>query len=151
MSKKSEKIESTIYPNGFNFVHQKSSHKLPICSIHLYCDVGSSFETDELRGIAHFLEHMLFQGTKTKNSEVIFQEYDRIGTECNAFTTKRYTCFYIKCHIKHASRVLNLFADIMRNSTISREKMKKEEKTIVQETENRLNDFSAMLHTKIGF
>jgi predicted Zn-dependent peptidase len=141
MSKKSKTIESTIYPNLFHFVHQKSSHKLPICSIYLFCDIGSSFETDELRGIAHFLEHMLFQGTHTKTANVIFQEYDQIGSEFNAFTTKRFTCFYVKCHESHAERVLKLLEDMMQNSIFTEERIKKEKEVVKQENKNRADNY----------
>lgn len=143
----SPKIESTVYSNGFHFVHQRAIHKLPLCSIHLYCDVGSSFETDELRGIAHFLEHMLFQGTKQKTPHYIFEEYDRIGTQFNAFTTKRFTCFYVKCHIEHADRVLKLFTDMMQNSSLQKSSIRKEEKVIQQENRNRENDYSHVAKT----
>jgi predicted Zn-dependent peptidase len=142
------KIEHTVYPNGFHFVHQKSVHGMPICAIHLFCDVGSAFETDELRGIAHFLEHMLFQGTKSKTEYAIFQEYDRIGTQFNAFTTKRFTCFYAKCHIDHAERVIHLFTDIMQNSTLEKPKISKEEKVVIQENRNRLNSYNDIAHEK---
>lgn len=135
------KLQTTVYPNLFHFVHQVSSHKLPICSIHLYCDIGSSFETDELRGVAHFLEHMLFQGTKTKSSQILFQEYDQIGSEFNAFTTKRYTCFYVKCHEMHGERALSLFEDMMKNSAMTKERVKKEKEIIKQENKNRLEDY----------
>lgn len=138
-------IESTVYPNGLHFVYQNSIHKLPICSIHLFCDVGSAFETDELRGIAHFLEHMLFQGTKKRSAQSIFKEYDRIGTEFNAYTTKRYTCFYVKCHVEHAERVLQLLADVMQNSVINKKTIKKEEEVIRQENRNRVNDYRVVV------
>ena len=131
------KIDYIQYPNGFSFVHQKSLHSLPLCAIHLYCDVGSSFETDELRGSAHVREHMLFQGTKEKTAEVIFKEYDRIGTQFNAFTTKRYTCFYIKCHIRHAKRVIFLLTDIMQNASMSKTQIRKEAKVIDHENRAR--------------
>lgn len=134
-------IQKTVYPNGFHFVHQKSLHKLPLCTIHLFCDIGSSFETDELRGIAHFLEHLLFQGTKKRTPKMLFQEYDRIGTVFNAYTTKRFTCFYVKCHVQHAQRIIDLYTDVMQNSSFTEETVKNERKIIEQETRNMLNDY----------
>lgn len=140
---KTHAIQYEKYPNDFYFVHQKAPHKLPLCSIHLFCDVGSAFETNELRGIAHFLEHMLFQGTKQRSAEQIFEEYDRIGTQFNAYTTKRYTCFYVKCHIRHSKRVLQLLSDVMRNSVIQKDTIHKESKVVQQENRNRLNNYKA--------
>ena len=142
------KIDTEIYPNGFHFVHQKTKCKLPICSIHLFCDVGSSYETDELRGVAHLLEHMLFQGTKSRSSAELFRQYDRIGTEFNAYTTKRYTCFFVKCHIDSASDVLDLFADVMRNSNLDPKQVSKEAHVVKQETLNRMSDHHVLAQTK---
>jgi predicted Zn-dependent peptidase len=135
------KLDSSVYRNGFHFVHERSLHKLPLCSIHLFCDVGSSFETDDLRGITHLLEHMLFQGTKKKDAYEIMREYDRIGAEFNAFTAKRFTCFYVKCHIDHAKRVIDLFTDIMKNSRLSEKRIEQEEQVVRQENHTRVNNF----------
>jgi predicted Zn-dependent peptidase len=126
-------IETFEFENKFQMVHQKSSHNLPLCSIHLFCDIGSSYETDELRGISHFLEHMMFQGTKTKTSVQMFEQYDRMGTNINAFTTKRYTCYLIKCHEKYAIEVLQLLSDMIFNTTIDPMRIEKETDVIKEE------------------
>jgi predicted Zn-dependent peptidase len=133
-------IETSSYVNGFHFIHQTSLTDLDICSIHLFCDVGSSYETDELRGVAHFLEHLLFQGTTNKSAADLFKEYDKMGTEFNAFTTKRFTCFYVKCHTENAQKVIDILTDIMKNSTLSKKTMEKEEKVIKQEIRNKLSN-----------
>jgi predicted Zn-dependent peptidase len=140
-------IDSVIYPNGLHVIHQQSLHDLPICSIYLFCDVGSAFETDELRGIAHFLEHMLFQGTKTKTHKDIFQEYDRIGNQFNAVTTKRFTCFYVKCHENHGERVLHLLTDIMQNSKLNEKAMESEQKVIERELKTKQSQFDITAHS----
>jgi len=126
-------IETFEFENKFQMVHQKSSNILPLCTIHLFCDIGSSYETDELRGISHFLEHMMFQGTKTKTSMQMFEQYDRMGTNMNAFTTKRYTCYLIKCHEKYAVEVLQLLSDMIFNTTIDPVRIVKETEVIKEE------------------
>lgn len=129
----SNEIDTKIYSNGLHVVHQQSLHDLPICSIFLFCDIGSAFETNELRGIAHFLEHILLQGTKTRDSNQLFQEYDRIGKGFNAVTTKRYTCFHVKCHADHGERVLHLLTDMMQCSKIDKSSVEREKKIINHE------------------
>ena len=141
------KIETSSYVNGFHFVHQSSLSDLNICSIHLFCDVGSSYETDELRGVAHFLEHLLFQGTSNKSSMELFKEYDKMGTEFNAFTTKRFTCFYVKCHTENAQKVIDIFTDIMKNSILSQKNMEKEDKVIKQEIRNKMSNHNHSAQT----
>ena len=146
-NRKEGKIETSSYVNGFHFVHQSSLTDLKICSIHLFCDVGSSYETDELRGVAHFLEHLLFQGTTNKTSAELFKEYDKMGTEFNAFTTKRFTCFYVKCHTENAQRVIDIFTDIMKNSVLTKETMEKEDKVIKQEIRNKMSNHNHSAQT----
>jgi predicted Zn-dependent peptidase len=131
------------YENGFHFIHQKSLNDLNICSIHLFCNVGSSHETDEVRGVSHFLEHLLFQGTTHQSAMELFKEYDRLGTEFNAYTTKNFTCFYVKCQQENAQKVIDIFADIMNNATLTKKHMDKEEKVIIQEIRNKLADHNS--------
>ena len=126
-------IESFEFENKFQMVHQKINHTISLCTIHLFCDIGSSYETDELRGISHFLEHMMFQGTKTKTSVQMFEQYDRMGTNINAFTTKRYTCYLIKCHEQYAIEVLQLMSDMLFNTTIDPSRIQKETEVIKEE------------------
>jgi len=140
-------IETSSYVNGFHFIHQSSLTDLKICSIHLFCDVGSSYETDELRGVAHLLEHLLFQGTTNKTSVELFKEYDKMGTEFNAFTTKRFTCFYVKCHIENAQRVIDILTDIMKHAVLSKKTMEKEDKVIKQEIRNNMSNHNHSAQT----
>lgn len=139
---KTHEVVTTTYPNGFHFVHQESLNDLDICSIHLYCDVGSANETDEVRGISHFLEHLLFQGTTHKSATDLFKEYDRIGTNFNAFTTKRFTCFHVKCPVENAQRVMDILTDTMKNSTLTKKHMDKEKIVIEQENRNDMTDYN---------
>ena len=87
----SSNIQSHVYPNGFRFVYEKSANTLPITSIQLFCDVGSVYETENIRGASHFIEHMCFKGTEKKHtSKEIFIEYDKIGAYFNAYTSLFY-------------------------------------------------------------
>ena len=63
---------------------------------------GSRYETRETNGIAHFCEHMFFKGTERRPSaRAISTEVDSIGAEFNAFTSKEYTGYYVKCAAEH--------------------------------------------------
>ena len=86
------------FPNGFRMIYEKPTNSLQMTVIYAYCDIGSVFEKDGIRGVSHFLEHMCFKGTRQmKNPRDIFLSYDKIGAYFNAFTQKRLTCFTIKC------------------------------------------------------
>src|SRR5271163_2476619 len=64
---------------------------------------GSRDEPGELAGASHFLEHLLFKGTERRSAVAIAEELDEVGGDCNAFTTKEYTTFYVRLLSEHLS------------------------------------------------
>jgi len=96
--------------------------------------VGSRFETAKLSGASHFVEHMLFKGT-TKRPEAtdISRGLDAIGAEFNAFTSKDYTGYYVKCAASEYEIALDVLSDIIYNSVFKKEEVEKEKGAIVEE------------------
>ncbi|MDD5651982.1 MAG: pitrilysin family protein [Candidatus Moranbacteria bacterium] len=96
--------------------------------------VGSRYEEDAEAGISHFIEHMLFKGTKKRpNAKIISEEMDSIGGEFNAFTGKNKTAYYAKADAKHLDNILDVISDICLNSKFESKEIKKEAGTILQE------------------
>ena len=78
---------------------------------------GSRYETKESNGIAHFAEHMFFKGTERRPSaRDLSMEVDKIGGEFNAFTSKEYTGYYIRCAGEQRDTALDVLVDMLRNS-----------------------------------
>ncbi len=102
-------------------------------AIGVWIKTGSRDETPELNGISHFLEHMFFKGTTTRNAREIAEAFDSIGGQVNAFTSKEYTCYYAKVLDTHASFALEILADMFFNSTFDEEEMKKEKNVVYEE------------------
>ena len=71
-------------------------------AIGIWIGTGSRDENDKNNGISHFLEHMYFKGTETRNAREIAEAFDSIGGQVNAFTSKEYTCYYAKVLDNHA-------------------------------------------------
>lgn len=95
---------------------------------------GSRHENMRTNGISHFLEHMLFKGTKRRpTSAVIAHELDALGSEHNAFTSKDRTAYYAKVSSEHIGKALDIIADIFLNSKIDAREMNKERGAIVEE------------------
>ncbi|HEX3332211.1 MAG TPA: pitrilysin family protein, partial [Gaiellales bacterium] len=95
---------------------------------------GSRYETAETNGIAHFAEHMFFKGTeKRPTAKDISAEVDGIGGEFNAFTSKEYTGYYIKCAAEHRSLALDVLADQLLNSKFDAEEVEREKGVIIEE------------------
>ncbi len=74
---------------------------------------GSRDEPGELAGASHFLEHLLFKGTARRSAAAIAEELDSVGGDCNAFTTKEYTTFYVRLLSDHLDLGLDILSDIM--------------------------------------
>src|SRR5438128_1838621 len=95
---------------------------------------GSRYETPPTNGIAHFAEHMFFKGTeKRPTAKDISAEVDGIGGEFNAFTSKEYTGYYIKCAAEHRSLALDVLADQLLNSKFDAEEVEREKGVIIEE------------------
>jgi len=82
-------------------------------SVGFWVGAGSRDEPDELAGASHFLEHLLFKGTEQRSAEAIAEALDEVGGDCNAFTTKEYTTFYVRLLSEHLSLGLDILSDIM--------------------------------------
>jgi predicted Zn-dependent peptidase len=74
---------------------------------------GSRDEPADLAGASHFLEHLLFKGTARRSAASINEELDEVGGDCNAFTTKEYTTFYVRLLSEHLTLGLDILSDIM--------------------------------------
>ena len=96
--------------------------------------VGSRYETKELQGAAHFIEHLMFKGTKKRpNTLVLTKEIDRLGAEYNAMTGKETTGYYIKTDAKYLDKSLDILSDMLQNSLFDPKEMEREKTVIVEE------------------
>ena len=95
---------------------------------------GSRYETPDTNGIAHFAEHMFFKGTERRpTAREIGMEVDGLGGEFNAFTSKEYTGYYVKCAADYRDRALDVLVDMLRNSKFESEEIEREKGVIVEE------------------
>lgn len=102
-------------------------------TIGIWVLTGSRNENKENNGISHFLEHMLFKGTKKRSAKDIAEAFDSIGGEINAFTSKEYTCYYAKVLDTHKEFALEVLADMFFESVFDEEELEKEKKVVLEE------------------
>jgi len=96
--------------------------------------VGSRFESEKEAGLSHFIEHMMFKGTKKRpTSLIITSELDSIGGEFNAFTSKEYTGYYAKVNAKHIEKAMDVVSDMYLNSKLEEKEIEREKGTVLQE------------------
>ncbi len=95
---------------------------------------GSKYETKEINGLSHFLEHMFFKGTKKRPDTLAVAEVlDRVGGKYNAFTAKEYTGYWAKVSAEHLELALDWVADILLNSKFEAAEIEKERGVIIEE------------------
>ncbi len=95
---------------------------------------GSRYEHDANRGIAHFAEHMFFKGTERRpTARDLSMEVDRMGGEFNAFTSKEYTGYYIRCAGEQRDTALDVLVDMIRHSKFDAEEIEREKGVILEE------------------
>lgn len=137
--------------NGIRLVHRHTNSPVAHCGIMI--NAGSRDETAKENGIAHFIEHCIFKGTKHRKAFHILNRIDGVGGELNAYTTKEETCIYAAFLNIYHERVLELFADIVFNSVFPSKELEKEKVVIVDEinsykdspSEQILDDFEQLI------
>lgn len=120
------------FDNGLRLVVNKMEGALSI-SIGVLVKTGSMNESRENNGISHFLEHVMFKGTKKRTAFEISSDIDEIGAQINAFTSKELTCYYTKSTAEHLETSLEILSDIFFNSTFEEQELEKEKGVIIEE------------------
>ncbi len=118
--------------NGLRIVIQKSPHA-KTCSMGIWIASGSCYETPRTAGTSHFIEHMLFRGTKTRSALDLAVEMDEIGGILNAYTAKEMTCFYAHTLSEHMPKALDIICDMIANPKLSEEDIELEKGVIKEE------------------
>ncbi|MDP4292740.1 MAG: pitrilysin family protein, partial [Bacteroidota bacterium] len=142
--------------NGLRIVHRKVSSK--IAHVGVVISAGTRDELPEEHGLAHFIEHMIFKGTQKRNLFRILSRLDSVGADLNAFTAKEETTIYASFLNTYYDRTLELFADILLNSTFPQNELEKEREVVIDEinsykdspSEQIVDDFEDQVFTGHG-
>ncbi len=124
--------QKTLLPNGLLILSKKNEHVSSI-AIEAWVKVGSRYESEKENGIAHFIEHLNFKGTKKRTSKQIAEEFDAIGGYLNAYTSREHTVYSAKILKEFLPLTIDIFNDIMFNSTYNEEDIEKEKNVVLQE------------------
>lgn len=117
--------------NGLRLVHRFVDS--PVAHFGLFIHTGSRDESEEESGLAHFIEHVFFKGTRRRKGFHILNRIESVGGELNAFTSKEFTVIYSTFLKKHYSRSVELIADIALNSVFPEKELEKEKEVIIDE------------------
>jgi predicted Zn-dependent peptidase len=125
-------IRKTVLENGVRILSRRIPHVRSI-SMGVWVAVGSRDERIEENGLSHFIEHMIFKGTRTRSAYQIAKEFDAIGGHTNAFTSAEYTCYHARALDTHLETMADILTDILLNSEFSIQEIENERPVILSE------------------
>lgn len=141
-----------VLPNGIKLVTIKKDTQL--AAIHAGIKIGSIYEDINLKGISHFIEHMLFKGTKNRTNEKLNEELEALGGEYNAYTDNTSTVYSITALNEELKKSLELLSDMLINSIFPEEEIEKERDVILAEirtSRDDVEDYSFKRINEIAF
>jgi predicted Zn-dependent peptidase len=132
MVKEVRNIRRQILPHGLTVITEQMEH-IRSASIGIWLETGSRDETPQSNGISHFIEHMVFKGTKHRTAEEIARQVDSIGGNMDAFTSKECICFNVKVLDENVPIALEILSDLVLHPTFDAEDIARERGVILEE------------------
>ena len=138
-------MSKTILPSGLRIVTEEVSTSRS-AAVGIWANVGSRDEVKSVAGASHFLEHLLFKGTKTRTALEISSAIEAVGGEMNAFTGQEYTCFYARVIDTDLPLAVDVVTDLITSSTFTAADVDSERKVVLSEIAVRDDDPSDYIH-----
>jgi predicted Zn-dependent peptidase len=125
-------VQKSVLSNGVR-VLTEAMPQMVSATIGIWVENGSRYEEPHQNGVSHFIEHLLFKGTKRRTAAQIAEEIDAVGGVLNAFTGKEYTCYYAKTLGEDLSMATALLADLFLESVFDPDEINRERQVVLQE------------------
>src|SRR5262250_2161750 len=132
MSEDVRRIRREVLPNGLTVITEEMQHIRSV-SIGIWIKTGSRDEDLQWNGISHFIEHMVFKGTKHRSAQDIARQVDSIGGNMDAFTAKECICFNIKILDEHLPIAMDVLSDLVLNPVFNSKDIARERGVILEE------------------
>jgi len=130
--KRTSPYHLTTLPNGVGIALQPNPQALS-AAVGIWARAGGRYEPPEQAGISHFVEHLLFKGTRRRSCEQLKQRIEGVGGSLNGFTAEEFTCYMAKVPARHGRRALETLADMVQHPTLSPRDVEKEREVILEE------------------
>ena len=125
-------LHQTTLSNGLRVISQDMP-AFETASLGVWVDAGARWETPELNGISHLLEHMAFKGTERRSARQIAEEIEAVGGHINAYTTREHTAYFAKVLKEDLPMAVDVLADILQNSAFEQTELERERSVVIQE------------------
>src|SRR6202171_250240 len=138
-------IERTVLPNGVRVVTERMPRVRSV-SVGIWIGTGSREESPHQTGISHFIEHMVFKGTKRRTAEQIARSVDSIGGGLDAFTSKELVSYNVKVLDEHLPEAFDVISDLVRNPLFEKNEIEKEKGVILEELKMEVDNPEYLIH-----
>ena len=135
------------FESGLRVVFTKIGKNRPT-SVYVAVDVGSQNENEKTNGISHFIEHLNFKGTSKRTAQQISIDFENIGAEANAWTSKTATCYYATTLPENVDKCCEILSDIVLNSSYNEGDIEKERKVVFEEIAMTMDDPESVAYDK---
>ncbi|MGE0529586.1 MAG: M16 family metallopeptidase, partial [Bdellovibrionales bacterium] len=125
-------FQKTVLNNGVRVVTESHPFTRAV-SVGVFVEVGTRHEDPRKAGLTHFLEHLVFKGTRKRDAFAIARSLEAVGGDLNAYTTREYTCFHATSLKEHLELSLDVVTDLVTHPRLAREDILKEREVVVQE------------------
>ncbi|MDM7916357.1 MAG: M16 family metallopeptidase [Candidatus Eisenbacteria bacterium] len=144
-----EEVKKAVLPNGLTILVEEvpQVHSL---SIGVWVRTGSRDEPDSLAGITHFIEHMVFKGTRRRNALQIAKKMETVGGYLDAFTSREHTCYYARVFEEHLDVAMEILGDLLCCPRFEREMIDRERGVVIEEIESYENNPEEQLHDLVS-
>ena len=138
-------FKKSVLSNGIRVVTEQIPYVRSV-SIGFWIDVGSRDEDATMNGISHFVEHMVFKGTKHYRAYQIARSLESVGGYLNAFTSKENTCFYARTLDEHLQKAVEVLSDLIQHPLLNPKEIEKEKQVVLEEIKNIEDDPEDLIH-----
>jgi len=145
MIEEARNIRREVLPNGLTVITEEMKH-IRSASIGIWLGAGSRDESASVNGISHFIEHLVFKGTKQRTAEEIAREADAIGGNMDAFTAKECICFSMKVLDEHIGAAMDILSDLVLNPVFDAGDIAKERGVILEEIKMEQDNPDYLVH-----
>ena len=142
----SEGVELTTLPSGLRIVTEVMPDVRSV-AVGFWIGIGSRDEKDPVAGASHFLEHLLFKGTKRRTALEISSAIDAVGGDMNAFTSKEFTCFYVRCLDRDLPLAVDVLGDMMTDSLVRSADVNAERDVVLEEIHMHVDTPDDLVHS----
>ena len=125
-------VSRTVLPGGLRVITEEIPGVESVC-IGVWLDVGSRDEAEPVAGVSHFLEHLVFKGTRRRTALDIASELDAVGGESNAFTGREHTCYYARVRSRDLPLAVDVLADMVTSATLTTTDVESERDVVLEE------------------